>query len=198
MREQKSCGQTGEYCENGQPQGLSTLLPFTDPLSIYFMKEAIIEAKTAYQCGEVPVGAIITLESEIIARAHNEVETRKDPTAHAEMLAIQKAAMIIGNHRLTETTMFVTIEPCGMCVCAMVWARIKQLVYGADNPKAGACGSVVNLAQNSRLNHQIEVVHGVLEQETRELIQDFFKEQRAAANSERYRSGRNGVDSKSI
>ena len=150
----------------------------------YFMEEAIVEARAAYQCNEVPVGAIITLargaasQSEIIARAHNEVETRKDPTAHAEILAIQRAAAIIGNHRLTETTMFVTIEPCGMCAGAMVWARIKQLVYGADDPKAGACGSIVNLVQNPRLNHQIEVIRGVLEQESRELIQRFFRERR--------------------
>ncbi|MBI4778690.1 nucleoside deaminase [Candidatus Desantisbacteria bacterium] len=144
----------------------------------YFMREAIFEAKVAYQCGEVPVGAIITLGSEIIARAHNEVETRRDPTAHAEMLAIQRAAGIMGNQRLLETTIFVTIEPCGMCAVAMVWARVKQLVYGADDPKAGACGSVVNLVENPGLNHQIEVIRGVLEQEARELLQAFFKERR--------------------
>lgn len=144
----------------------------------FFMREALLEAKKAYYCGEVPIGAIITFQSTIIARAHNEVETRRDPTAHAEMLAIQRAALIMGNHRLLETTMFVTVEPCGMCAGAMVWARVKQLVYGADDPKAGACGSVVNLVENSRLNHQIEVIQGVLEQEARELLQAFFKERR--------------------
>ncbi len=144
----------------------------------FFMRESLLEAKKAYHCGEVPIGAVITFQSEIIARAHNEVETRKDPTAHAEMLAIQRAALIIGNHRLLGTTMFVTIEPCGMCAGAMVWARVKQLVYGADNPKAGACSSVVNLVENSELNHRIEVIRGVLEQEARELLQTFFRERR--------------------
>lgn len=173
---------------------------------IYFMREALLEAKTAYHRGEVPIGAIITLQSEIIARAHNEVEIRRDPTAHAEILAIQRATLIIGNQRLLETTMFVTIEPCGMCAGAMVWARIKQLVYGADDPKAGACGSVVNLVENSGLNHQIEVIRGVLEQEARELLQAFFRNRRGETinqrhiytHQERYRSGRNGIDSKSI
>ncbi|MFH1860358.1 MAG: tRNA adenosine(34) deaminase TadA [bacterium] len=162
----------------------------------YFMEEAILEAKAAYQCNEVPVGAIITLQSEIIARAHNEVETRKDPTAHAEILAIQRAAAIIGNHRLTETVMFVTIEPCGMCAGAMVWARIKRLVYGADDPKAGACGSIVNLVQNPRLNHQIEVIRGVLEQEARELIQRFFRERRE--NKFITKAQRHGEETRSI
>ncbi|MFH1898377.1 MAG: tRNA adenosine(34) deaminase TadA [Candidatus Desantisbacteria bacterium] len=144
----------------------------------FVMKEALLEAKKAYQCGEVPIGAVITLQSEIIARAHNEVEARRDPTAHAEMLAIQRAALIMGNQRLPGTTMFVTIEPCGMCAGAMIWARITQLVYGADDPKAGACGSVVNLVQNPGLNHQIAVIRGVLEQEARELLQAFFRERR--------------------
>ncbi|MFH1096418.1 MAG: tRNA adenosine(34) deaminase TadA [Candidatus Desantisbacteria bacterium] len=144
----------------------------------FVMSEALLEAKKAYQCGEVPIGAVITLQSEIIARAHNEVEARRDPTAHAEMLAIQRAALIMGNQRLPGTTMFVTIEPCGMCAGAMIWARITQLVYGADDPKAGACGSVVNLVQNPGLNHQIAVIRGVLEQEARELLQAFFRERR--------------------
>ena len=145
---------------------------------VSFMRETIIEAKKAYHRGEVPIGAVITLQSEIIARAHNEVEIRRDPTAHAEILAIQRAALIMGNQRLLETTMFVTIEPCGMCAGAMVWARVKQLVYGADDPKAGACGSVVNLVENPCLNHQIEVIRGVLEQEAKELLQAFFRERR--------------------
>lgn len=144
----------------------------------HFMSSAINEAQKAYQCGEVPVGAVITLDDKIIVKAYNQVEIRMDPTAHAEILAIREAASIIGNHRLIGTTMFVTIEPCGMCAGALVWARVKRLIYGADDPKAGACGSVINMVENPGLNHRIEVIRGVLKQETQELIQQFFREKR--------------------
>ncbi len=142
------------------------------------MQEALRQAQEAYEENEVPVGAVIVYKDKIIARAHNQIKTLRDPTAHAEMIAITQAASFLKNERLNDTVMYVTIEPCAMCMGAMVLARIKQLVYGADDEKAGACGSVINLTENKKLNHKIEIKRRILEKESRSLIQAFFKEKR--------------------
>ncbi|MFH1562974.1 MAG: tRNA adenosine(34) deaminase TadA [Nitrospirota bacterium] len=147
-------------------------------MDIYFMQEALSEAEKAYKSGDVPIGAVIVLNDEIIASGYNQVEFRNDPTAHAEILAIQKAAACLGNERLLHTTIYVTIEPCAMCAGALVLARVENLVYGADDPKTGACGSIINIIQHPLLNHQLTVQKGVLKEEAKELLQRFFKEKR--------------------
>lgn len=138
------------------------------------MAEAIKEALKAFDEDEVPVGAVIVHNGRIIARAHNQIRTLKDPTAHAEMIAITQAAAHLSNERLLETTMYVTIEPCAMCAGAMVLARMKRLVYGADDPKTGACGSVMNIINNKKLNHSIDVTRGILEAESSSILREFF------------------------
>ncbi len=143
------------------------------------MSEALKEAQTAFEKDEVPVGAVIIHEGRIIARAHNQIKLLKDPTAHAEMIAITQAASYLESERLINTTMYVTIEPCSMCAGALVLGRVKRLVYGASDPKAGACGSVVNIADSKRLNHRIKVEKGVLAKECGELLKKFFKKKRA-------------------
>ena len=144
----------------------------------YYMAEAIKEACKAFDSGEVPVGAVIVHEGRIIARAHNQIKLLKDPTAHAEMIAITQAASHLGNERLLDTTLYATIEPCPMCAGAMVLARIKKLVYGADDPKAGASGSVVDITGNKKLNHRIEIKKGVLKEESAALLKEFFSARR--------------------
>src|SRR5579864_8531114 len=125
-----------------------------------FMREAIRQAKMAAGRDEVPVGAVIVCEGKIIARAHNQIETLKDPTAHAEMIAITQATNFLSLKWLQEATLYVTIEPCSMCAGALVLSRITRVCYGAQDPKTGACGSVVNIAQNKKLNHFIDVQGG--------------------------------------
>ena len=140
-----------------------------------FMKTALSEAALAAAEGEVPVGAVIVKDGEILARAHNLTETLNDPTAHAEVLAIREAASKLGWARLTGCTMYVTVEPCAMCAGAIVWARIEELYIGADDPKAGACGSVVNVAANPALNHEIKVHRGILKEECGDILKEFFR-----------------------
>ena len=142
------------------------------------MREALKEAEKALTKGDVPVGAVVVHNKNIIARAHNQVELLKDPTAHAEMIAITQAAGYLRNERLIDTSIYVTVEPCPMCASAMVHARIKRLIYGASDPKMGACGSVFNLANNKKLNHRIKVKKGILAEECSALIKDFFKKKR--------------------
>ncbi|MDD2496581.1 MAG: tRNA adenosine(34) deaminase TadA [Desulfitobacteriaceae bacterium] len=142
------------------------------------MKEALIEAETALSKGEVPIGAVIVFNGEIIARAHNLKEERKDPTAHAEILAIQQATAKLNNWRLNGSTIYVTIEPCPMCAGALVQARVDRLVLGAWDAKAGAAGSLVNLVQFSQFNHRMEVIGGVMEEECRRMMQRFFEKLR--------------------
>ncbi|MGC8795793.1 MULTISPECIES: tRNA adenosine(34) deaminase TadA [Thermodesulfovibrio] len=142
------------------------------------MKEALKEAEKAYALGEVPVGAVIVLNGEIVARAHNIKETTHDPTAHAEMLAIKQAANVFGAWRLTEATLYVTKEPCIMCSGAIVHARIKRVVYGCSDPKGGGAVSLYRILQDPRLNHQVEITSGILEEECRAVLQRFFKELR--------------------
>ncbi len=138
------------------------------------MKIALREAQKAFDIEEVPVGAVIVHEGEIIAKAHNQRELLRDPTAHAEMIAITQAASHLGSWRLEDVTMYVTLEPCAMCGGAMVLARIPRLVFGAWDPKAGAAGSVIDVVQHSMLNHRVEVTAGVMENECGAILREFF------------------------
>jgi tRNA(adenine34) deaminase len=143
-----------------------------------YMNEALALAAAAARDGEVPVGAVLVAAGEVIARAANAPISQSDPTAHAEILALREAGRSLGNYRLPGTTLYVTLEPCAMCAAAMVHARIERLVFGAADPKAGAAGSVLNLAQNDRLNHRMTVTGGVLAAEAAELLQRFFRGRR--------------------
>ena len=143
-----------------------------------FMREAIKEAQKAFDRDEVPVGCVIVYRNRVIARAHNQIKLLRDPTAHAEMIAITGASNFLQNERLLNCSMYVTIEPCSMCAGALVLARIPRLVYGADDPKAGACGSVTNIANNMKLNHRVEVVSGISANDCGSLLKEFFKKKR--------------------
>ncbi|MHB9155897.1 MAG: tRNA adenosine(34) deaminase TadA [Endomicrobiales bacterium] len=149
----------------------------------YFLREALKEAKKAEAKGEVPVGAVVVLDDTIVGRGHNLPITRRDPAAHAEILALRKAAKKLANYRLPGCRIYVTIEPCPMCAGALVWARVAEVVFGAADPKAGACGSVFNIVYNKKLNHRLKIRGGVLEQECRSLIQQFFKDKRKPQKS---------------
>lgn len=142
----------------------------------HYMRLALKEAEKALEEDEVPVGAVIVHEGHIIARAHNQRERLKDPTAHAEMIAITQAASYLENWRLEGATLYVTKEPCIMCAGAMVQARLTSLVFGAFDEKGGACGSVVNLVEETRFNHQVKVTGGVLAEESAVLLREFFQE----------------------
>ena len=143
------------------------------------MKVALEEAAKAPPAGEIPIGAVIIRDGEILAKAHNHRELWQDPTAHAEIVAIRAAASAISSWRLTETTLYVTVEPCAMCIGAIILARIPRLVFGTRDPKAGACGSVFDLSAESRLNHRVAVTGRVLEEECQALLQQFFRQLRA-------------------
>jgi tRNA(adenine34) deaminase len=142
------------------------------------MQQAIVEANKALERDEVPVGAIIVFGNSIIAKAHNQREMLLDPTAHAEMIAITQASAYLQNWRLSDTTVYVTLEPCAMCAGALVQARVKNLVYGAKDKKYGACESTVNLVNYPRFNHRINVISGVIEEECSVLLKQFFQEKR--------------------
>ncbi len=144
------------------------------------MREAIRQAKMAAADDEVPVGAVIVYERKIIAQAHNQIETLKDPTAHAEMIAITQATNYLSSKWLQECTLYVTIEPCSMCTGALVLARLSRVCFGAREPKTGACGSVINIANHKSLNHRMEVKGGILAEECSSVVSDFFKEKRKA------------------
>jgi len=143
-----------------------------------FMRAALDEARKGAGTGEVPVGAVVVLEGEIVGRGFNQPIGSRDPTAHAEIVAMRAAAHALGNYRLVGSTMYVTIEPCLMCVGAMVHARVQTLVFGAPEPKAGAVVSSCRAHELPSLNHRIEVVGGVLEEECRAVIQEFFRTRR--------------------
>jgi tRNA(adenine34) deaminase len=143
-----------------------------------FMEEAIRMAGRAAETGEVPVGAVIVKDGRILGRAHNQVETLRDATAHAEMIAITQAAEALENWRLEGAEIFVTLEPCAMCAGALVLSRVARIVYGADDPIAGACGSTFNIVDEKRLNHRIPVVKGVLAERCGALLRDFFRDRR--------------------
>jgi tRNA(adenine34) deaminase len=140
-----------------------------------WMRNALVQAEKAFELGEVPIGAIIVKDSQIIASAFNEKELRHDPTAHAEILVIQRAAEKLGSWRLTDATLYVTLEPCPMCAGAIIQSRLKQLVYGAADLKGGAVGSVMNVLNTTLWNHKVEVVAGVLEEECKGILKSFFK-----------------------
>jgi tRNA(adenine34) deaminase len=140
-----------------------------------FMREAIAEATLAFQKGDVPVGAVAVHDGQIIGRGHNRKEELKDPTAHAEMIALEEAARALGGWRLIGVALYCTMEPCPMCAGAIVQARLPRLVYAVDDPKAGAAGSVMDLLHNEQLNHRVEVISGVLAEEAGELMQEFFQ-----------------------
>lgn len=142
------------------------------------MRQAIAEAKKAFEKDEVPVGAIIVYDNKVIAKAHNQREMLLDPTAHAEMIAITQASAYLQNWRLSDTTVYITLEPCTMCAGALVQARVKNLVYGAKDEKQGACESTVNLVNDPRFNHRMNVISGVLEDECSLLLKQFFLEKR--------------------
>jgi tRNA(adenine34) deaminase len=146
----------------------------TDMTDEECMKIAFREAEKALESDDVPVGAVIMHEGNLIAKAHNQRELLRDPTAHAEMIAITQAASHIGSWRLDDTTMYVTLEPCAMCAGAMVLARIPRLVFGAWDPKAGAAGSVMDILRHSKLNHRVEITSGVMEGECGSILKEFF------------------------
>ena len=144
----------------------------------YWMQQALLQADIAESKGEVPVGAIIVYEDEPIASGYNQPILAHDPTAHAEIIALRNAGKILGNYRLPNCTLYVTIEPCAMCAGAIIHARIKQLIVGATDMKAGACGSVLSVLNHPKLNHQVQYQQGVLATECREIIQSFFQKRR--------------------
>ncbi|NLJ77852.1 MAG: tRNA adenosine(34) deaminase TadA [Tissierellia bacterium] len=143
-----------------------------------FMKLALEEAYKAFSTYEVPVGAVIVHEGKVIARGHNKRESLKDPTAHAEMIAIRKASKSLNGWRLLGCTMYVTLEPCSMCAGAIINSRIDRLAVGAKDPKAGCCGSVMNIVNNPHFNHRVDTTFGVLEEECSSIIREFFKKLR--------------------
>ncbi|RSK25454.1 nucleoside deaminase [Bacillus sp. HMF5848] len=145
---------------------------------IYYMNEAINEAKKAGEKGEVPIGAVIVLNGEVIARAHNLRETTQQATAHAEVLAIEQACDKTGYWRLDGASLYVTLEPCPMCAGAIIMSRVERVIYGATDPKAGCAGTFMNLLCDERFNHQAEVLSGICEEQCSQLLKDFFKELR--------------------
>ena len=149
-----------------------------------FMTAALVEAREAFAAGEVPIGAVVVLDGTIVGRGFNQPIGAVDPTAHAEIVALRDAARTVGNYRLTGAALYVTIEPCQMCVGAMVHARVATLVFGAAEPKAGAVTSTMRAHEHPALNHRIEAVGGVLEDECREIIQEFFKLRRRKSEQE--------------
>jgi tRNA(adenine34) deaminase len=156
----------------------------TDSLAVdaLWMKEAVVEAEKARAQEEVPVGALLVRDGRVIGRGYNVTEQQQDPTGHAEMMAIRQAALRAESRRLLDATLYVTLEPCAMCAGAIVLARIPRLVFGAFDPKTGACGSLRNVVQDGRLNHRCELIGGVLEEECTALLKRFFSGLRAAGD----------------
>lgn len=150
----------------------------SSPLERMFMQEAIKQARTAFENNEVPVGAVIVHNNRVIAKAHNQNETLKDPTAHAEMIAITQATATLSSKWLKDCVMYVTIEPCSMCAGALVLARISKVIFGATDDKAGACGSCVNIVCHEKLNHRVIVEQGLFADECARLMSDFFRKKR--------------------
>lgn len=156
-----------------------------------FMKYALKEAKKAYDKGEVPVGAVIVKNGRIISKAYNTKEIKKDTTKHAEIIAIQKASKKLDAWRLEGCTMYVTLEPCAMCTGALIQSRIENLVIGTMDEKTGACGSVLNLIEDYTFNHKINVKKGIMEEDCKKIIQNFFKELRQSKKSEKIKHNKN-------
>ena len=143
-----------------------------------FMEEALREARRALALGEVPVGAVVVREGQIVGRGCNRPITSNEPTAHAEIIALREAGFAVGNYRLLDCDLYVTVEPCAMCAGAITHARIRRLIYGADDPKAGAVHSILQVLNHVRLNHRMDVTFGVLAAKSMELLQAFFREKR--------------------
>ncbi|HOO17639.1 MAG: tRNA adenosine(34) deaminase TadA [Phycisphaerae bacterium] len=150
-----------------------------DEVDRRFMREAVELARRCLDCDDVPVGALVTHGGRIIGRGYNQREKLQDPTAHAEMIALTAAAAHVGHWRLEDCTMYVTLEPCPMCAGALVLARLPRLVYGAADPKGGACGSLFTITEDPRLNHRVETVGGILAEPCAELLREFFRRRRA-------------------
>ena len=148
------------------------------PRDDYFMRLALREAERALEHEDVPIGAVVVRAGEVVAAAHNERELRQDPVAHAEIIALREAARVAGTWRVLDAVIYVTLEPCAMCAGAIVLARVPRLVYGATDPKAGACGSVLDVVGEPRLNHRPEVAGGLLAEESGELLSEFFTSRR--------------------
>ncbi len=144
----------------------------------YYMNEALVEARKAFEAGEVPIGAVVVCDGQVVGRGHNLRETAKDPTAHAEMEAIRQASKALGGWRLHRCDLYVTTEPCPMCAGAILLARIKNLYIGTMDPKGGACGSLLNIPEDGRFNHVTNVETGVLEEECRKILREFFSKLR--------------------
>ena len=149
-----------------------------------YMQLALAQAQLAFDLGEVPIGAVLVMDGEVIARAHNRRETWHDATAHAELMVIQEACKTLGRWRLSGATLYVTIEPCTMCAGALVLARVDRVVYGSPDPKAGAAESLFNVVDNQALNHRLQVTAGVMEEECRDIMKAFFRQRRKKATSE--------------
>jgi tRNA(adenine34) deaminase len=160
-------------------------LPQSIDQDIIFMQAALNEASLAEALGEVPIGAVIVLDGAIIGRGHNLRETSNDPTTHAEMVAIREAAENIGHWRLLDTTLYVTLEPCVMCMGAIILARIPRLVFACRDPRAGAVGSIYDFSNDEHFNHKVEVTEGVLEQKSSKMLKGFFKELRAGKKTQK-------------
>ncbi|MBQ8326802.1 MAG: tRNA adenosine(34) deaminase TadA [Lachnospiraceae bacterium] len=156
-----------------------------------YMKEALKEAKKAYKLGEVPIGCVIVYEGKVIGRGYNRRNTDKNTLAHAEITAIRKASRIMGDWRLEECTLYVTLEPCQMCSGAIVQARIPKVVIGCMNPKAGCAGSILNILNMPEFNHQVETEKGVLEQECSDMLTQFFKELRVRNKEQKLKEQEN-------
>lgn len=154
----------------------------------YFMQLAIREAKKAEQLGEVPIGAVIVYEGDVIARGHNLRESTQNATTHAELLAIQDACKVIGSWRLEETTLYVTLEPCPMCAGAIIQSRIPRVVYGARDPKGGCVHSLYHLLNDERFNHESNVTEGILEEQCGQLLTDFFRALRQRKKAKKNRA----------
>jgi len=145
---------------------------------LQFMPEALAEARTAAAAGEVPIGAVLIHDGKILARSGNRTIRDNDPTAHAEIIVLREAARLLGNYRLADTTLYVTIEPCSMCAGAIIQARVPRLVYGADDPKGGAVRSCFEILSHPRLNHHVQITSGILAAECAAILQSFFAERR--------------------
>lgn len=150
-------------------------MTFNGDKDLEYMQLALERARLAPALGEVPIGAVLVVDGQVVSQVHNFREVWQDPTAHAEVVAIREAAGRLGTWRLTGASLYVTLEPCAMCAGAIIQARISRLVFAARDPKGGACGSVFNLPEERRLNHRVQVVSGLLEQESQTLLQSFFR-----------------------
>lgn len=148
-----------------------------------FMQQALEQARHAWALGEVPVGAVVVKDGVVIATGYNQPIGKHDPTAHAEIMALRAAATVLGNYRLPGCELYVTLEPCVMCSGAMMHARLARVVFGAPDPKTGACGSVLNLFEQNQLNHHTQITGGVLAEECSSLLKEFFAERRKAAKA---------------